>query len=547
MRTHAGRPSAGRPSATSTLGPAAGAQAGRDGAARNLTGPPGAGTVPEVRTPGDAASLQGSAGNQATLQAIRSGPVVQRALAPAQAETIAQRLAEAMSGWGTDEEAIYGALSSRTPGDYAEIVAAYRRLELGDSHDLDADLADELTSSELARVKRGLEATRETAGRPAAEQAAATDERARAIAEQLRDAMKGAGTEEDQIWNALEGRSPEEISAIEREYKALTGRQLDRDFMDDLSGADLRRALDLVGIKAAGDFENYVRQEMTEGVVTAGTGKFEWMLEPEQLRVEVAVDFKPDDGVTVPLADWNRRVHDKWDQFAAVEPGGMKIPINISMRNDSSGDHEVAVHKNTDPKPENWWKDRADAGNWYLKMQDSTVPHEFGHLIGLPDEYQRTAGDYTKIVGQPAAGPSNESGLTSEEIATELHGALYLDEAKQRAPSATAILKQVGLIKNGVPQQGDFAQAVKSAYDAKYSGVFSKSLVEAMRDKLPEGSKWTIQTVFSFASRSIMGDPEGLKGPATAHDHAVEPRHMRHFLDIVRRSYPDKAWTVGPK
>ena len=33
-----------------------------------------------------------------------------------------------------------------------------------------------------------------------------------------------------------------------------------------------------------GDFENYVRQEMTEGIVTAGTGKFEWMLEPEQLR-----------------------------------------------------------------------------------------------------------------------------------------------------------------------------------------------------------------------------------------------------------------------
>ena len=509
--------------------------------------PAGATSVPQVHSPEDAATLQGTAGNRATVQALRSGPVVQRALAGPQAETIAQRLAQAMSGWGTDEEAIYGALAGRTPGDYAAIAAAYARLELGDSHNLDVDLADELTTAELARVKRGLESTPETAGMSADQQAAATDTRSRAIAEQLRDAMTGLGTEEDQIWNALEGRSPQEITAIKREYRTLTGRQLDRDFMDDLSGADLRRALDLVGIKAAGDFENYVRQEMTEGYVTAGSGKFEWMLEPEQLRVEVPVNFKPDAGVVVPIAAWNQQVHEKWDQFAAVEPGGQKIPMNISMRSDSGGDHTVAVHKNTDPKPENWWKDRADAGNWYLRMKDSTVPHEFGHLVGLPDEYQRTAGDFKAITGSTPAGADNQSGRTLEEIATDIHGALYLDAQDQRGRSVTAILDQVGLIKDGVPQQGEFAQGVKAAYDKKYAGTFSKSLVEAMRDRLAKDDKWTIQTVFSFASRSIMGDPGGLKGDATEHDHAVEPRHMRHFLDIIRRSYPDKEWTVGPK
>lgn len=537
MRTHAERSSSGRSPTKRTSKPAS-----REGVAASSSA-----AVPEVHTPDDATTLQRSAGNQATVQAIRSAAVVQRALSIEQAETIAQRLAKAMAGWGTDEEAIYGALSGRTPGDYAEIAAAYKRHELGDTHDLDADLADELTESELARVRRGLESTPDTRGLAASEQAAATDQRARAIAEQLRDAMKGLGTEEDQIWNALEGRSPEDIAAIKREYRELTGRHLDRDFMDDLSGADLRRALELVGIKAAGDFENYVRQEMTEGIVTAGTGKFQWMLEPEQLRVEVPVHFKPDEGVTVPLAAWNQKVRDKWDAFAAVEPGGMKIPINIAMRSDSGGDHEVAVHKNTDPKPENWWKDRADAGNWYLKMKDSTVPHEFGHLIGLPDEYQRTGEDFRKIVGATTAGPSNESSKTYAEIATDLHGALYLDDEKQRAPTVTAILTQVGLIKNGVPQQGDFAQAVKTQYDERYAGTFSKNLVEAMRDKLAKGSKWTIQTVFSFASTSIMGDPEGLKGAAAPHDHAVEPRHMRHFLDIIRRSYPDKTWTVAPK
>jgi hypothetical protein len=178
------------------------------------------------------------------------------------------------------------------------------------------------------------------------------------------------------------------------------------------------------------------------------------------------------------------------------------------------------------------------------------VPHEFGQLIGLPDEYQRTAGDFKAIVGPTPAGPSNESGQTADEVAVQLHGALYLDDETQRAPSATAILEQVGLIKDGAPQQGDFAQAIQAAYNKQYAGVFSKNLIEAMRDKLPKGSKWTIQTVFSFASRSIMGDPEGLNptsGVGTEHDHAVEPRHMRHFLDLIRRSYPDKDWTVAAK
>jgi hypothetical protein len=494
---------------------------------------------------GDARSLQAAAGNRATVQALRSDVVVQRALSVPQAESIARRLDDAISGPGTDEEAIYGALSGRTPTDFQAIKEAYAHLDLGDG-DLDADLADDLNEEELAKVKAQLDETREESTLEEGEQAAARVERAKAIARQLDEAMRDLGTEEDQIWNALEGRSPAEISEIKRQYRELTGRHLDRDFMDDLSGDDLKRALKLVGIDAAGDFENYVRQEMTEGIVTAGNGSFEWMLEPEQLRVEVPVHFKPDDGVTTPLAEWNEKVDRKWNRFAAMEPGGMKIPLNITMRSDSGADHEVAVHKNTNPDPTKWSEDRADAGNWYLRMKDSTVPHEFGHLIGLPDEYQRTGRDFRDIVGATPAGPENNSGQTVEEIAKEIHDGLYLDDEAQRAPTVTATLTRVGLIDGGVPKQGTFAQGVKLAYDEEYEGWFSKSLVEAMRDKLPKGSKWTIQTVFSFASRSIMGNPDALGG-SEGHDHAVEPRHMRHFLDIIRRSYPDKEWTVGPK
>jgi hypothetical protein len=227
-----------------------------------------------------------------------------------------------------------------------------------------------------------------------------------------------------------------------------------------------------------------------------------------------------------------------------TEPGGRKVPINMKMRSDPGADREVVVHKNTDPA--NPLDDRANAGEFYLVMKADTVPHEFGHFIGLEDEYQRYHADFKRLVGAAPVGPANASGKTPLAIAKELHDALYLDDATQRAPTATTLLTNVGLIVGGAPQQGDFAQSVREAYDDEYGGWVTKNLVEAMRDKLPKGAKWTIQTVFSFASRSIMGNPGGLGG-VTPHDHAVESRHLRRFANIAREAWPDFEWTTGPR
>ena len=62
-----------------------------------------------------------------------------------------------MDRWGTDEEAIYGALSGRSKADLDAITAAYQPMAMKGS--LDADLRDELNDSEMARV-RSLLATR---------------------------------------------------------------------------------------------------------------------------------------------------------------------------------------------------------------------------------------------------------------------------------------------------------------------------------------------------------------------------------------------------
>lgn len=519
MRTHAHRPGGSAP----TRPP-------------DRRSPQAAPATPEPRTADDVQRLQAQAGNRATVQALRDGAVVQRALSVDAAERIARRLHDAMEGWGTDEEAIYGALAGRTPTDWQAIQEAYRHLY---DTDLEAELVDELTEGEMARVRSMLSSTRDAAALPEADQAGARRERARQIAQQLHEAMDVWGTEEDQIFNALEGRSREELTAITDEYRALTGRMLESDLRDELSGDDLRRAYRLLGVSTSGAFTNEIEQAMTEGYTTVVRGRFEWSIRNFELHAEAPVKFVPDAGVTPPYDTWNGQIDTAWNNFEVAEPGGRRIPITLSLRNDSGCSREVLVHKNKDPAK--WWEDRANAGEWYEQMKPSTAPHEFGHYIGLPDEYQRTHGDITRITGSaPATGPENASGRTPAQIAADLRAAFTLEDATQRAPQVTTVLRSVGLIDaGGRPQQGDFAQSVKTAYDATYS----PGLVRAMADDLPAGSKWTIQTVFSYASRTLMGDPGGLGGTAP-HDHAVEPRHLQEFGNIVKRVWPAYEWQV---
>jgi hypothetical protein len=498
----------------------------------------GAGALPEIRTPDDATSLQAQAGNRATVQRIRDGAVVQRELTIGQAATIAARLHDAMEGWGTDEDAIYGALTSRTPDDIEEIKDAYF---IAYDTTLLADLRDEMSGDELARAERLLQGTAAPGARAtAAETAAATRATARAIAEQLRDAMAGLGTEEDQIYNALEGRTQGEIGAIRTEYLALTGRRLEEDLIDDLSGDELRRALDLLGIRDTATFTNEIEQNMTEQATTVVRGRFNWTLTGDKLEVDVPAHFMPAEGVAFPLGTWQGQIDGVWNQFAIRSTDGERtVPVEMKLRNDSNDPRLITVVENSTPGSYGP-PDRANAGKWYPVMPADTAPHEFGHLLGLPDEYQRTHGDFTKITGEDRVGPSNESGRTSEEIAADLHARLTEEDVSLRATHATTLLTEVGLIASGRPQQGTFAQDVMRAYDDAYSPDLLPALAE-----LPRAGRWTLQTVFSFASGTIMGNPDQVG--VQPHEHPVMPRHMREFRDIVARSIPEKTWEVGSR
>jgi hypothetical protein len=486
--------------------------------------------VPAHLTAEGVARLQAGAGNRAT------GIVVQRAMGWDQAVGLARRLEDAMSGWGTDEEAIYGALAGRTADDMTDVRSAYRQLF---NRTLDQALRDELDDDEFARIRGALEAPAEATMNAGERQRAAMDA-AGAIAGQLHDAMEGLGTEEDQIFNALTGRTPSEIEEISRTYTARYSHPLADDLRDELSGDDLARALRLIGLEDTGTFTNTLQQHMTEGATTTVQGRFNYTLTEDGLEVDVGAKFTPAAGVNVPLDTWNSQIAATWNSFWITEPGGRSIDLQMHLRNDSGESREIRVVPNANPAAYGY-PDRANAGMWYPLMPPSTAPHEFGHLIGLPDEYQRTADDFQAITGETKAGPENGSGATETEIATELHTALTVPDVAQRSPGATTVLRNRGLISGGRPQQGVFAQAVMTAYNDAYGADTPNQLLPVLQG-LPAGTNWTLMTVFSFASGTVMGNPEVVG--VGEHEHPVEPRHLREFKSIVKNRWPELDWAV---
>jgi hypothetical protein len=254
-----------------------------------------------------------------------------------------------------------------------------------------------------------------------------------------------------------------------------------------------------------------------------------------------------------PSPAWAGFVGTAWNLFAAQSgTTGEKINIDFHLAQGSGGDsHAVVVHTGTN---------RANAGNWYLgdTRAAQTIPHEYGHLIGLSDEYQLHPGDYRTVTGHEpvvgdAAGPT---GVTAAQMAQNIQTQMMtLSPANVAAVSTGLGLKM-----------GAYAQQVLSAYAALPSvtlpalapiaatattpgdpgrgpmattGQLVEDLDVGLRDD-NVGSRYAVIQELTYSTGSLMGDP----GRVTDHDHGEpQPRHVQEFCDHIAR-IRGGAWTV---
>lgn len=303
-------------------------------------------------------------------RSVAPGKIQRRAM-PFNAESIAEQLDQAMKGWGTDEESIYSVLSGRTREQTDAIAAAYLRRT---GRDLQADLESELTAGEL--LKLGALA-------PTGEDS--VERRAVGVAERLHEAMRGWGTDEAAIYAALNGRSPDDLAAIKAAYLRLTGRELIDDLHDELSGDELHRALGAMGI-APTVFEHNTELGMLS------VGNFDFHFRDCRILIWVWLRFKFASNISPKeQSDFKTRflfaVHAKWANSGYSLSGGASCPcstVPIEVHAENSNGY---YHKLVDVERYRRREVVISDINVGLNSSDLTLAHEFGHVLGLYDEY----------------------------------------------------------------------------------------------------------------------------------------------------------------
>jgi hypothetical protein len=139
------------------------------------------------------------------------------------ADRVARELDKAMDRLGTDESAIFAALTGRTATELKDIKDAYKNLT---KRELEADLRDELSGADWIEAVRLLH------------QGVLQPE------DEIYLAIKGLGTDEERIFRTLEGMrgNTAAIEDLDRKYRTKYG-DLIEDLRGDLSGADYERAI----------------------------------------------------------------------------------------------------------------------------------------------------------------------------------------------------------------------------------------------------------------------------------------------------------------
>lgn len=267
------------------------------------------------------------------------------------------------------------------------------------------------------------------------------------------------------------------------------------------------------------------------------TSDYSWRIGAGEIHITAKVNFTGNP----PSPAWFQFVRDTWNKFKAWKIGTDEfLDINFEMTQGTGAD-AATVAVVAPPTT-----GRANAGRWFLadSQAANTIPHEFGHLVGLRDEYQQHPADYVTVTGHepPVGQVAAPAGVTALQVAQDEQNAMV----GRNSPAALTASRGRGMT------QGAFAQQVVEAYaglaavnipaavgpPAQGSMTTTGNLVRDLENALPDDTpgtgapKYNTIEVFTYSSGSLMGDPARVNDP---HDHGVQPRHVQEFIDVLDR------------
>ncbi len=153
--------------------------------------------------------------------------------ADADAKTVYDATDGGLTGWGTDEDALWRTLEGKTAAQLNRLREAYQA-HYGKA--LDEVVTGELSGEDAARAVIALSGkSKSTRSKEPGESARSSPE---SSAKRLYEAIDGLGTDEDAIRAELKGKSKAEIDAIAVAYRQKYGADLRADLDSDLGGRD---------------------------------------------------------------------------------------------------------------------------------------------------------------------------------------------------------------------------------------------------------------------------------------------------------------------
>ena len=318
--------------------------------------------------------------------------------------------------------------------------------------------------------------------------------------------------------------------------------------------------LEAAGAATQGHVEFDWREEV-EGVKNVGLrAGYDWKLSKTALSVTVGITFqKKQKNVEGRIGEWLSDIKQIWSTFKAVnhsDPKKKSVNLNFEAKRGGK-DHTVDVFQfNPALKKVDRPKSRSDSGTWYtIDPRRSMAPHEFGHLIGLADEYNRVEEHYLNVTGEePAVGDTAGLLADATKTAGDIKAKLPLDDTLA-APIAASNDARWGANLAGIittalgRKQGGFSRLVAQEYAKANAGAsVYTDIQKAFNDKSVPGFQDNLSASvrpFLYSNRSLMGTMQttpakGAGGKdAPEHEHPIEPRHVQPFVNLLA-----KEWTL---
>jgi hypothetical protein len=135
------------------------------------------------------------------------------------------------------------------------------------------------------------------------------------------------------------------------------------------------------------------------------TTKYEILYRRNELRVRVRIKLKGESATEAHKKIWRDGIANRWNNKFHIENDHRLALVFEPIFTDSNPHCEIELHKPpiVRENSSNWYVGptaNADASKPPDTTTGDTAAHEFGHLVGLEDEYRLTKSEFKRLVGR---------------------------------------------------------------------------------------------------------------------------------------------------